>query len=102
MVSYPFGDGYTGQLGGPNMVELATDLTVREVARAAETVLGRPVHVTPDTDIARDLAVDSLALMNIVMELEDRFDLSIPLDRLATVQTVGDLSDLINKLRVRA
>ena len=40
--------------------------------------------------------------MNIVMELEDRFDLSIPLDRLATVQTVGDLSDLINKLRVKA
>jgi acyl carrier protein len=62
------------------MVELATDLTVREVARAA----------------------DSLALMNIVMELEDRFDLSIPLDRLATVQTVGDLSDLINKLRMKA
>ena len=40
--------------------------------------------------------------MNIVMELEDRFDLSIPLDRLATVQTVGDLSDLINTLRVKA
>ncbi len=83
------------------MVELATDLTVREVARAAETVLGRSVQVTHETDIARDLAVDSLALMNIVMELEDRFDLSIPLDRLATVQTVGDLSDLINKLRMK-
>ena len=103
-------------MGGSGMVELATDLTVREVARAAETVLGRSVQVTSETDIARDLAVDSLALMNIVMELEDRFDLSIPLDRLAvdyfarvwvndrlaTVQTVGDLSDLINKLRVKA
>jgi acyl carrier protein len=89
-------------MGGSRMVELATDLTVREVARAAETVLGRSVQVTPETDIARDLAVDSLALMNIVMELEDRFDLSIPLDRLATVQTVGDLSELINKLRIRA
>ena len=83
-------------MGGSRMVELATDLTVREVARAAETALGRSVQVTPE------LAVDSLALMNIVMELEDRFDLSIPLDRLATVQTVGDLSELINKLRVKA
>ena len=89
-------------MGGSHMVELATDLTVREVARAAETVLGRSVQVTQETDIARDLAVDSLALMNIVMELEDRFDLSIPLDRLATVQTVGDLSELINKLRMKA
>jgi acyl carrier protein len=84
------------------MGELVTDLTVREIARAAETVLGRPVRVTDDTDIARDLAVDSLALMNIVMELEDRFDLSIPLDRLAVVQTVGDLSGLVNELRVKA
>lgn len=89
-------------VGAYKMVELATDLTVREVAKAAETVLGRPVNVTHETDIARDLAVDSLALMNIVMELEDRFDLSIPLDRLATVQTVGDLSELINTLRMKA
>ena len=84
------------------MGELVTDLTVREIAREAETVLGRPVRVTDDTDIARDLAVDSLALMNIVMELEDRFDLSIPLDRLAVVQTIGDLSGLVNELRVKA
>ena len=84
------------------MGELVTDLTVREIARAAETVLGRPVKLTDDTDIARDLAVDSLALMNIVMELEDRFDLSIPLDRLAVVQTIGDLSGLVNELRVKA
>ena len=80
----------------------ATYRTILPHARAAETVLGRSVQVTPETDIARDLAVDSLALMNIVMELEDRFDLSIPLDRLATVQTVGDLSELINKLRMKA
>jgi len=83
------------------MVEMATDLTIREVARAAETVLGRSVQVTADTDIARDLAVDSLALMNIVMELEDRFDISIPLDRIAEVQTAGQLADLIEELRVR-
>ena len=63
---------------------------------------GKASNARPIQDIARDLAVDSLALMNIVMELEDRFDLSIPLDRLATVSTVGDLSDLINKLRMKA
>ena len=102
MVRYAAGVNSMSHMGGSHMVERATDLTVREVARAAETVLGRSVQVTHETDIARDLAVDSLALMNIVMELEDRFDLSIPLDRLATVSTVGDLSDLINKLRMKA
>jgi len=53
------------------------------------------------SDIGRDLGVDSLTLMNIVMELEDVFELSIPIDRLADVETVGDLAALINELRAR-
>ena len=40
--------------------------------------------------------------MNIVMELEDAFDVSMPLDRLATVQTIGDLADIISSLRQEA
>lgn len=78
---------------------VAVNPTLAEIARAARTVLGRPVSVRADTDIVRDLDVDSLALMNIVMELEDAFDLSIPLDRLASVQTAGDLAALITQLR---
>ena len=76
-----------------------TDLTTVEIARAARHVLGRPVSVTADTDIARDLNVDSLAMMNIVMELEDAFDVSIPLDRLAPVRTAGALAP---RLRARS
>lgn len=79
-----------------------TDITTAEIARAARKVLGRPVELTAGTDIARDLDVDSLALMNMVMELEDTFDLSIPLDRLSSVRTVGDLSALIADLRRKA
>lgn len=83
-------------------MDLITNTTVLEVARAAEVVLGRAVHVTASSDISRDLAVDSLALMNIVMELEDHFDISIPIDRLSEVQTVGDLADLIDNILKKA
>ena len=79
-----------------------TDLTVHQIQQAVELVLGRAVTIDRDTDIARDLAVDSLALMNIVMEREDAFDVSMPLDRLATVQTIGDLADIISSLRQEA
>jgi len=44
-----------------------TDLTVHQIQQAVEQVLGRPVTIDRDTDIARDLAVDSLALMNICL-----------------------------------
>ncbi len=90
----------TSGLASP--LETVTDLTVREIGRAAESVLGRSVEVSEDTDIMRDLEVDSLALMNIVMELEDAFDLSIPLDRLADVQTAGQLASLIKDLKKRS
>ena len=83
-------------------METVTDLSLREIGVAASKVLGRPVEVRQDSHIGRDLAVDSLALMNIIMELEDTFDISIPLDRLASVETAGDLSKLINDLRTRA
>lgn len=83
-------------------MESVTDLTVRQIGRTAGQVMQRHVEVTAKTDIGRDLGVDSLTLMNIVMELEDVFELSIPLDRLADVETVGDLAALINELRVRA
>ncbi|MDO8411744.1 MAG: acyl carrier protein [Phenylobacterium sp.] len=80
-------------------MQLVKDPTVLEVGKAAEAVLEREVVVTAASDISRDLAVDSLALMNIVMELEDRFDISIPIDRLSEVQTVGDLAALIDNIR---
>ncbi len=81
------------------MTVSVTDFTLAEIARAARNVLGRPVSISSNTDIARDLNVDSLALMNIVMELEDTFDVSIPLDRLGQVRTAGDLAALISELR---
>ena len=82
-------------------MESVTDLTVRQIGRTAGQVMGHQVEVTAASDIGRDLGVDSLTLMNIVMELEDVFELSIPLDRLADVETVGDLAALINELRLR-
>jgi acyl carrier protein len=36
--------------------------------------------------------------MDFVMELEDEFDISIPLDQIADVRTVGDLADAVRRL----
>jgi acyl carrier protein len=53
------------------------------------------------TVIAKDLAIDSLAVMDMVMELEDRFDVSIPMNKVAEIQTVDELADTILKLAAR-
>jgi acyl carrier protein len=76
------------------------DQEVRSRIRAAlQEVVGRQVSVTDQTDIVNDLGLDSLAVMNFVMALEDEYDISMPLDRMAEVQTVGDLVRTIEDLR---
>ncbi len=69
------------------------------ISAALQEVVGRPVAVSDETDIVNDLGLDSLAVMNFVMALEDEYDISMPLDRMAEVQTVGDLVRTIEELR---
>jgi len=65
---------------------------------ALAAVLPQPVPITDSTNIVQDLGLDSLAVMNFVMGIEDDLDISVPLDRIAEVQTVGDLVTTISEL----
>lgn len=56
------------------------------------------VAVSSDTRIAGGLGLDSVAILDFIMDLEDRFDISIPLDRIAVVQTVAELSSAVEAL----
>jgi len=81
-----------------SMDEVSQEVRSR-ISAALQEVVGRPVVVTDKTDIVNDLGLDSLAVMNFVMALEDEYDISMPLDRMAEVQTVGDLVRTIEDLR---
>ena len=56
------------------------------------------VPVSAETRIVTGLGLDSVAVLDFIMDLEDRFDISIPLDRIAEVQTVAELSRAIEAL----
>ena len=55
--------------------------------------------VTSGTVITDDLGLDSLAVMDFVMEIEDDLDVSVPLDRLANIRTVDDLAHCLVELK---
>jgi acyl carrier protein len=57
------------------------------------------VQITPQTDLINQLAIDSVKLLNLVMEIEDEFDISVPLNALADVQTVQELANLIHRIK---
>jgi acyl carrier protein len=54
--------------------------------------------VTVETRIVGDLGLDSVAVLDFIQDVEDRFDLSIPLERVAEVQTIGELCVAIQTL----
>ena len=51
-----------------------------------------------DTDLVADLGLDSLQVMNLLVEVEDSFDISIPLNVLSDVRTIGDFVLQLQKL----
>ncbi len=55
-------------------------------------------EIKPETDMGADLAIDSLKSMEILAQLEDTFDISIPINVLSEVRTVEDLAIQIKKL----
>ncbi|MCH8044128.1 MAG: acyl carrier protein [Planctomycetes bacterium] len=55
-------------------------------------------RITPDTTLA-DLGADSLDLVELVMELDEEFDISIPDDVAQRIQTIGDLMRYIEQQR---
>jgi acyl carrier protein len=57
---------------------------------------GHPIN--EDTDLVADLGLDSLKVMKILESVEDRFDISIPLNVLPDVRTVKDFALQIQKI----
>jgi acyl carrier protein len=51
-----------------------------------------------DTDLVADLGLDSLKVMTFVEEVEDQFDISIPLNILANVRTIKDFALQLQQL----
>ncbi|MHC4957787.1 MAG: acyl carrier protein [Planctomycetota bacterium] len=72
-----------------NREEIAS--TVKEVFQ--ETLKIDPEQIQPETVLKDDLNLDSLDMIEVVYELEDRFDVQIPEDRIAEIRTFSEVVD---------
>ena len=66
---------------------------LREVA--VEVLSVEPDQVVESSRFKEDLDADSLDLVELVMGLEERFDISVPEEDLENVATVGQAVDLV-------
>ena len=56
-----------------------------------------PEKVTPEASFANDLAADSLDVVELVMGLEEEFDIEIPDEAAEQIDTVGKAVDHISE-----
>jgi acyl carrier protein len=61
------------------------------VFEVLKNVSRRPINPTPTSDLVADLGFDSLQILEVVAELEDRFDISIPLNDVPAARTVAQV-----------
>jgi acyl carrier protein len=57
----------------------------------------KPEQVTEEARFDEDLGVDSLGLVEFVMEVEDVFGVKIPEEELDGITTVGQAADLVQQ-----
>ena len=53
--------------------------------------------ITPETNIQEDLGADSLDVVDMLMSLEDEFDVEIPDEKIETMRTVADVVTYIEE-----
>lgn len=56
----------------------------------------RPITLT--SGIVSDLEVDSVAVFDLVGDLEDHYDVSIPMEMVSDIKTVGELVNTVKQL----
>ena len=65
---------------------------LEKIKEALSVALGiSPDEITADSRFSDDLGADSLDLFELVMQLEDEYDIQIPDESLESISTVGDL-----------
>lgn len=85
------------------MPEIGTsyELILDEILKRLQVHAKAGLPITEATDLNRDLNLDSLAVMELMFELEDRFNISVPMNLLPEVSTIGDLAQLVQRIEAR-
>ncbi|QNG18454.1 acyl carrier protein [Rhodococcus triatomae] len=78
---------------------LTQEEIVAELGQIIEEVTGiEPSEVTVEKSFVDDLDIDSLSMVEIAVQTEDKYGVKIPDEDLASLRTVGDAVNYIQKL----
>ena len=71
---------------------MTTELNFKDLQALAAEILGvDPERVQLEVSFAKDLAADSLDLVELIAAVEDKYDVELPEEELEKMKVIGDL-----------
>lgn len=74
------------------------DLVFHKACEILKPYNRKDISLQKSTHISADLELDSVAVLDLIMEVEDTYGISIPMNSIAKIQTIGDLVQAIHDL----
>ena len=78
---------------------MTRDATYARLLELIEPFNKKGIALVEETSFADDLELDSLTVMDLVANIEDEWDINMPLNILPDLETVGQLTDAVVKLK---
>jgi acyl carrier protein len=74
------------------------DRLVQDIIEIVTRLSRRPVEPRPNSELLADLGFESLDVLELVGELEDRFDISVSLSALTHIRTIEQIAAEVRRL----
>lgn len=79
-----------------NINELTKEQLTEEIIAVIEERLGVAAsEITPEKSLVNDLGADSLDSVELIMSIEQKFNISIPEEDAEKIKTVGDIIEYV-------
>ena len=76
------------------------DTFLKQICELLEPLVEPGTEIREESDFVADLGFDSLKVMKLLEKVEDRYDVSIPLNILPDIQTIKDFVVQLEKIVV--
>ncbi len=75
-----------------------TSTIITELTGLLTQQLPEPRDIAPATDLISDLALESVQIMEFMVDVEDHYDIAISLEALAEIRTLQQLARLVSEM----
>ena len=82
-----------------NGIQEDNDLVFHKICSLLEPLNNKNIMLTRETDLVADLEVDSVSVLDVGMDIEDFYDISIPVSTISETRTIGELVDAIHAIK---